>query len=82
MTKTKRQAEISTSQLKARCSEIVERVASRREAMIITRRGRAVAALVPLEVTEPRSLYGFARGAVTVRGDLVAPVDVAWEASE
>ena len=74
-------SEVSTSQLKARCSEIVERVAKGREAIVVTRRGRPVARLVPIEAAGD-SLFGFARGVVTVQGDLLAPIDVAWEASE
>jgi prevent-host-death family protein len=74
--------EVSTSQLKARCSEIVEQVASRRDSIVVTRRGRAVARLVPIEEKgERRSLFGFARGSITVRGDLLEPIEVGWEAA-
>ncbi len=73
--------EVSTSELKARCSAIVERVAGRRESIIVTRRGRRVARLVPLNA-ESQSLFGFARGAITVRGDLMASIDVDWEAQQ
>jgi prevent-host-death family protein len=72
---------VSTSQLKARCSELIERVEQRREEVIVTRRGRAVAKLVPIEGAR-RSLFGFTRGAITIRGDLIAPVEVEWEASK
>ena len=79
--RTSPSSEVSTSQLKARCSEIVERVAQRREAIVVTRRGRPVARLVPIE-DERETLFGFARGVITVQGDLLEPIDVAWEASE
>jgi prevent-host-death family protein len=73
---------VSTSQLKARCSELVEQVASRRDVLVITRRGRPVARLVPVEAEDRRSLFGFARGVITVSGDLIEPIGVAWEAAE
>lgn len=73
---------MSTSQLKARCSELVEQVASRRDVLVITRRGRPVAKLVPVETGNRQSLFGFARGAITVSGDLIEPVGVVWEAAE
>jgi prevent-host-death family protein len=71
---------VSMSKLKAHCSELVERVKKRREAVVITRRGRPVAELVPL-AEEPASLFGFAKGAITVKGDLIAPMDAEWDAS-
>ena len=79
--KDRNTAEVSTSQLKAHCSEVVDRVATRRETIVVTRRGRAVAKLVPIDGMRP-SLFGFARGAISVRGDLLAPLDVVWEANE
>jgi prevent-host-death family protein len=79
--KRSKRSEVSASELKAHCAEIVERVAARREVVTITRRGRPVARIVPVE-QESRSLFGFARGALTVRGDILGPIDVAWEASE
>jgi prevent-host-death family protein len=73
--------QISTSELKAHCSEVVERVAGRRETVIVTRRGRPVAKIVPLE-EQPRSLFGLTRGAITVRGDIIEPIDIDWEAAK
>lgn len=71
---------VSTSELKARCSEVIRDVVQGRAAVIITRRGRAVAKLVPLD-EEPGSLFGFARGSLSVHGDIVEPIDVDWEAA-
>ena len=28
------------------------------------------------------SLFGFAKGGITIHGDIVEPLDVAWEATE
>jgi prevent-host-death family protein len=71
---------VSTSELKARCSEVVSRVERTRAPVTITKRGRPVAVIVPL-ATAPVNLFGVARGVITVRGDLVAPLDVEWEAT-
>ena len=73
--------QVSASQLKARCSAILEQVVERRQAVVVTRRGRPVARIVPIE-SEPRSLFGFARGTITVRGDVIAPIDVEWESAK
>ena len=73
---------VTTSTLKAKCSEIIDGVLRRRTPVVITRRGRAVARLVPVEEgSERESLFGFAKGCVQIKGDILAPVDVEWEAA-
>jgi prevent-host-death family protein len=71
---------VSASELKARCSEVIERVATERRTVTVTKRGKPVARIVPLEESEAKSLAGYARGRLTVTGDLLAPIDVEWEA--
>ncbi len=73
---------ISTSELKARCSTIVNKVARKRVSVVITKHGRPIARLVPLEEDEVSSLFGFAKGGIVIHGDIVEPLDVVWEASE
>ena len=73
---------VSASELKARSASVLERVTQQRRAVTVTKRGRPVARLVPIEDGPPRSLLGFAKGMVTVHGDLLEPLDVAWEAME
>jgi prevent-host-death family protein len=70
---------VTASELKNRSSEILERVVQSRTAVIITRRGRAIAKLVPVDET-PEDLFGFARGSITVLGNILDPIDVPWEA--
>lgn len=74
MTKSK----VSTSELKANCSSIIESVARKRSSVVITKRGRPVARLVPVKEKQD-SLFGFAGGCISVYGDIITPVDVSWE---
>jgi prevent-host-death family protein len=73
---------VSASRLKATVSDVLDVVAGSGIRVIITRRGRAVAMLVP--VRDPRApgrtLFGSCRGSVVVHGDIVEPVDVEWDA--
>lgn len=73
---------VTTSELKARCSEIVNRVMRTRAPIDLTKRGRKVARIVPVDGDAEADLFGFAKGSIAVRGDIVAPLDVAWEAAE
>lgn len=74
--------EVSTSELKARCAEIIRRVERMRTPVTLTKRGRPVARIVPMENDESPDLFGFAKGSISVLGDIVEPIDVSWEAAE
>jgi prevent-host-death family protein len=69
---------VSASQFKARCLAMLDEVADTGEEIVITKRGRAVARVSA--ATAPASL----RGSVTFNvsdDDLLAPLDVEWDAS-
>jgi len=71
---------IPAGQFKARCLSLIDQVSRTHQVIIITKRGKPVARLVPLEEEKPRSLYGFFAGHVVEEGDIVSPTGEAWEA--
>lgn len=66
--------EISAAEFKAKCLKLMDEVAQSREAIVITKRGKAVAQLAPLN-DNLSSLFGYMEGTVRVQGDVVAPID-------
>jgi antitoxin (DNA-binding transcriptional repressor) of toxin-antitoxin stability system len=67
---------ISASEFKAKCLNILDRLARREvDRVIITKRGQMVGVLLPPE-TEIQDLYGSMRGSVTIPDgfDLTEPV--------
>jgi len=58
---------------KAKCLKVMDQVQARREAVIITKRGKPVAKLVPVEVSDD-PIFGFMRGKVKIKGDIVGPI--------
>jgi prevent-host-death family protein len=73
--------EIGAAEFKAKCLQLLNEISERkRDAVIITKRGRPVARLEPIrEAGGP--IYGALRGLVKIHGDLTEPLDVEWEAS-
>jgi len=69
-------------EFKARCLKVTDQVRATREPVIITKRGRAVAKLVPVD-RRGDDIFGCLKGVVEIVGDiespLVAPED--WEAN-
>ncbi|MGD0458638.1 MAG: type II toxin-antitoxin system Phd/YefM family antitoxin [Terriglobia bacterium] len=69
-------------EFKARCLKVMDQVRATREPVIITKRGRPVAKLVPVD-KRGDDIFGCLKGVVEIVGDiespLVAPED--WEAN-
>jgi prevent-host-death family protein len=66
---------IPAGTFKARCLAIMDEVASKRESVIITKRGKPVAKLVPVE-KEKDDIFGFfnGKGTIEIKGDIVSPI--------
>jgi prevent-host-death family protein len=63
---------MAAGQFKARCLKVMDEVRSTREPVIITKRGRAVAKLVPAD-GQPNDVFGCIRGELEIVGDIVSP---------
>ena len=71
---------VPAGKFKAQCLSLIDQVGRNRQAITITKRGKPVARLVPLEDKKPRKLFGFFAGHVVEEGDIVSPTGEAWEA--
>lgn len=58
---------------KTNCLAVMDEVHAKREAVVITKHGKPVAKLVPVN-TETDEIYDFLAGKGTVAGDVVSPV--------
>ena len=65
---------IPAGAFKARCLAIMDEVAAKRQAVVITKRGKPVAKLVPVE-QEKDDIFGFmkGKGTVEIKGDIISP---------
>jgi len=70
---------IPAGEFKAKCLKVLDEVQRQRKQFVITKRGKPVAMLVP--VNERReSIIGSMKGTMEILGDIVAPIDVKWNA--
>jgi prevent-host-death family protein len=72
---------VSAGDFKARCLALMDEVRDTGGEYVITKHGTPVARLVPVKV-ERRPLLGSMTGTVTIRGDIVSPLDAPWDALE
>ena len=76
MTMAHRARSIGAGEFKARCLALLDEVAHTGRSLVITKRGRPVAEVVPCR--EAPSL----RGSIVSEGDLISPVGEDWNADE
>lgn len=57
---------------KAQCLAVMDEVQKKRHAVVITKRGKPVAKLVPVEAQQDE-IFGFMKGKIKIKGDIVKP---------
>jgi len=65
---------IPAGKFKVHCLAIMDEVQAKRQAVVITKRGKPVAKLVPVE-KEKDDIFGFlkGKGKIEIKGDIVSP---------
>ncbi|HET6178243.1 MAG TPA: type II toxin-antitoxin system Phd/YefM family antitoxin [Candidatus Sulfotelmatobacter sp.] len=60
---------------KVHCLKVMDEVQAKRQAGVITKRGKSVAKLVPVE-EEKDEIFGFmkGKGKIEIKGDIVSPI--------
>jgi prevent-host-death family protein len=71
---------IPAGEFKAKCLRLMDEVARLRTPLVITKRGKAVAKLVPVEEAAAVDIFGCMRGTIKIVGDIISPIDVEWGA--
>ncbi|HEX4044083.1 MAG TPA: type II toxin-antitoxin system prevent-host-death family antitoxin [Gammaproteobacteria bacterium] len=72
---------IQAGHFKAQCLQLMDEVYEKHISITITKHGKPVAKLVPIEET-PIDFFGCLKGTVTIKKDILAPIDAKWEANE
>ena len=73
-------SQISAAEFKATCLDLMDEVERTGTSVVITKRGRAVARLAPVRM-KIRSAFGLMKGRIVIRGNIVDPIDVTWDAT-
>jgi len=62
---------------KVHCLAVMNEVQAKRETVVITKRGKPVAKLVPAD-TDTDEIYNFLHGKGAIRGDIISPAIEDW----
>jgi prevent-host-death family protein len=64
---------MGAAEFKARCLKVMDDVHRRGESVLITKKGKPVARLMPVERQHAEDIFGCLRGIVRISGDIEAP---------
>jgi len=70
---------VPAGKFKAQCLGLMDDVSERQCEIVITKRGKPVAKLVPYE-EKRKDIFGYAKGSVVIHGDIVGPTGEVWDA--
>ena len=73
--------EVKASEFRARCLQIMDEVVETREPVVITKHGKPMCQLTPYR-SKPRTLFAVSQDTIVIRGDIISPLDVDWEAQQ
>lgn len=70
--------EITITNFKAHCLEILNNLEKSQESVVITKRNKPIA-LISSFPKSTQSIFGIFQNQIEIKGDIVAPVDIEWE---
>jgi prevent-host-death family protein len=73
---------LPAGKFKAQCLALIDDVYEHGGGVLITKRGKPKAKLVPIAERAPESIFGFLKGKVKTAGDIVSPIVESWEWDE
>ena len=72
-------SELSATEFKATCLKVMEDVRRSRKPVIVSKRGKPIVKIVPVEEQRRRPLFGYLKGTVKIVGDIVGRDPEAWD---
>lgn len=72
---------LAAAKFKAQCLALIDSVAQNREPIVITKHGKPLVKLVPIDATKDVNDKPL-KGVATYIGDIVSPIDEEWEATK
>jgi len=70
---------IAASEFKAKCLKIMDHVNYSHEEVIVTKHGKPVVRIVSVSQPPSASLFGYMKNSVNIVGDIIKPIDEAWD---
>jgi prevent-host-death family protein len=73
---------VSAGHFKAHCLKLMDDVEKTHIPITITKHGKPVARLAPIDTGKKPAVFGMLKGTVSVKGDIIKPAGERWNANE
>lgn len=75
---------VSAGEFKAKCLKLMDAVKLEHTTIVITKYGRPIVKMVPLDEQPDKKpkIFGLLRGTVKINGDIIKPIDEDWNADK
>ena len=73
---------IAAGKFKAQCLKIMDDVHKHHREVVITKYGKPVAKLVGISAHAKQPLFGLIKDSVTVKGDIISPLEESWDVQD
>ena len=70
---------IAAGEFKAKCLKLMDTVQKYHEEIIITKHGKPIARLCSIDEVPNKSLFGYMKNSVIIKGNIVDPIDEKWD---
>jgi prevent-host-death family protein len=74
MTMVASKKQMAAAEFKAKCLQVMDQVAKDGRAVVVTKRGKPVVRIVPVEEPEGRDVLGCLADEITIVGDIESPI--------
>lgn len=72
-------SKIAISQFKSHCLEIIEKLQTNGQSVIITKRDKEIAKVLPINITKT-PLFGMLKNKAEIKADILEPINEKWDA--
>lgn len=69
---------IPAGEFKAKCLKLMSDVQKYHEEIIVTKFGKAVVKVVPVNEKPVKQVFGLMKDTIAITGDIVKPIDIDW----
>ncbi len=74
--------QVPAGEFKAKCLKLMDEVQQSHREIVITKFGKPIARLVPVEGEPKRRALGFMKGKGAILGDIISPISGPWDADQ
>jgi len=71
---------IPAGKFKAECLKVMDEVQRTHIPLVVTKRNVPVVKVMPAQEREKKAYFGWMKGTIKTTGDIISPIDEAWDA--